>query len=243
MSNADKTEFNEQIRQDEQMDFQTKFALLHQTLDEQRRLLQKVRILGKDAWKDEPLPKKKMGEVFSDIQDSLYDLQFADVTADDYWELVNTFKDLFVEFWYDEEHEMEFQVFGDEKYVISRANLQAKPYTGTIPESAIRVNRKYAERMEDNWAEEYDRQHKAEDTHFETYIAAVKEHLRGILQNMPEEELDQLLSIFSEQVGQQYVQDMERLRSGQISEDVFLTESPAIAADALIRLVSASNKN
>lgn len=59
MSDASKTEFNEQIRQDEPMDFQTKFNLLHQTLDEQRRLLQKVRILGKDAWKDEPLPKKK----------------------------------------------------------------------------------------------------------------------------------------------------------------------------------------
>lgn len=87
MSDVNTTEFNEQIGQDEQMDFQTKFNLLHQTLDEQRRLLQKVRILGKNAWKDEPLPKKKIGEVFSDIQDSLYDLQFADVTADDYWEL------------------------------------------------------------------------------------------------------------------------------------------------------------
>lgn len=156
---------------------------------------------------------------------------------------VNTFKDLFVEFWYDEENEMEFQVFGDERYVISRANLRAQQYTGTIPESAVRVNRKYAERMEDNWAEEYDRQQKAEDTHFETYIAAVKEHLRGILQNMPEEELDQLLSSFGGQVGQQYAQDMERLKSGQISEDVFLTESPAIVADVLVRIVCISNVN
>ena len=231
---VDKSKASDNGSVDDQLSPEEMVRLLEDTLAEQKRLLKAVRLEGKAAWKREPLPKSQLAKVVSDIQDQLYPLQFLDVTSDDYWELVDSFKDLFVEFWYDKGSGRIFQVCGDEKYVISRDNLIAQQWLGPVPEGAVAVNRKYAERLEDNWNEEYDSLHRAADTSFPSYLDAVKRNLLGKFK-VEESQLQPLLDVAMEYIKKQYEADLSQLESGQTTEELFLTESPARTADNIVR--------
>ena len=71
---------------------------------------------------------------------------------------------------------------------------------------------------------------------------AVKHHLKGVLQKMPEEELDRLMISNMDFLTAQYDLDMNRLKEGRITEDIFLTECSAKAADTLERIQALKEK-
>ena len=171
-------------------------------------------------------------------QDALYDLQFDEMTAPAYWEMVDTFKDLFVTFYYDQENQRMFQFCADgENYVIGRDDLQAKPWKGVIPENAVVVNRKFAERIEDNWGELEGLKNQAVGLSFEEYFVAIKKHLREFFKDTSEEDLDRLMIANLDYVVQRYNEDAARLNNGETTVDLFLAEGPSMTADGLERLV------
>ena len=76
-------------------------------------------------------------------------------TRDVYWEMVDLFKDVFVDFFLDEENGRIYQVCADgQQRMYVREDAKYVDYQGEIPESAEPVHRKFAERIEDNWREE-----------------------------------------------------------------------------------------
>jgi len=216
-------------------DTPVKVLALADILVRQRDIVRSSRVYPGKVWNPDDPEQLSYVRYLNDVQDAVYDLQFNDVTKYAYWELVDSFKDLFVEFWLDRENLRMYQNFAGEKYVISRNCLQAQPYSGEIPKNAIKVGRKYAERTFDNWGEEYDREQSASGLQFENFFVAVKHHLKGVLQKMSEEELDRMMISNMDFLKAQYDLDMNRLKEGSITEDIFLTECSAKAADTLER--------
>jgi hypothetical protein len=215
-----------------------KLLMMCDTVVKQRKLKRGLFVLGDAEWEKQAVSKASLSTYFSKIQDELYDLQFDSISAPTYWEMVDTFKDLFVNFYYDQENQRMIQVCADgENFVIARTDLQAKPMVGEVPENVIAVSRKYAERIEANWGEEYNQKQRAEDYSFEEYYVAVKNHVRGFLKEASENDLDRLLITNLGYITEHYNSDVERLKNGEITMDIFLTEGPAMTADGLERLV------
>ena len=208
------------------------------TVVKQRQLKRDLTVRGDETWEKQAVPKEVLCEYFSRVQDALYDLQFDEMTAPAYWEMVDTFKDLFVTFYYDQENQRMFQFCADgENYVIGRDDLQAKPWKGVIPENAVVVNRKFAERIEDNWGELEGLKNQAVGLSFEEYFVAVKRHLREFFKDTSEEDLDRLMIANLDYVVQRYNEDAARLNNGETTVDMFLAEGPSMTADGLERLV------
>lgn len=216
----------------------TKILTLCDTVVKQRLLCRRLSVMGDDAWKRQAIPKDVLCRFLSRIQDELYDFQFDDVTEPAYWEMVDTFKDLFVTFYYDQENQRMFQICADgENYVIAREDLQAKPWEGDLPENAVVVNRKYAERIEDNWEELNGLKNQALGLSFEEYFVAVKKHLRDFFGGVSEEDLDRMMIANLDYVVQRYNEDAARLNNSETTVDLFLSEGPSMTADGLERLV------
>lgn len=215
-----------------------KVLILCDTVVKLRKLTRELHIRGEETWGRQGTSKEQLCTYFSRIQDQLCEMQFDEVAAPTYWEMVDRFKDVFISFYYDRESQRIFQVSMDmESYAMGRADLQWKPWNEKIPENAICVGRKYAERIEDNWGEEYDMKQQSSGIRFEEYFTAVKKHLRGFLKDMAEEDLDVLMIAGMDYIKLHYDADIARLQSGEIVEDIFRKESPAKTADGLERLV------
>lgn len=217
-------------------DTPVKVLALADILVRQRDIVRSSRVYSGKVWNPDDPEQLSYVRYLSDVQDAVFDLQFNDITKYAYWELVDSFKDLFVEFWFDRGNLRMYQNFAGEKYVIARNCLQVQPYSGEIPKTAIKVSRKYAERIEDNWSEEYDREQSASGPQFENFFVAVKHHLKGVLQKMAEEDLDRLMISNMDFLKAQYDLDMKSLKERSITEDIFLTECSAKAADTLGRI-------
>ena len=212
--------------------------VLCETVVKQRHLKEELAVMGDDVWKKRGIPKVIMCTYLSRIQDSLYDLQFDSMTAPVYWEMVDTFKDLFVTFYYDRERQRLIQICeSGENYVIAKSDLREGHWIWEIPKGAVVVNRRYAERIEDNWREEYDHEKKASGIRFEDYFVAVKEHLRGFLTETSESDLNMLAIVNLEYIRARYEADLTRLVNGETSVDLFLTECPAMTADELEKVM------
>ena len=232
-----------EIKKLKESDMDIKILTLCDTVVKQRLLKRELIVKGKEAWKKQGVQRELLCSYFSKIQDDLYDLQFDKVLAPAYWEMVNTFKDLFVSFYYDRDNQRMIQICADgEAFVIARSDLQAKPWEGELPETAIPVQRQYAERIEDNWGEEYNLKKRAENHSFEEYYVAVKNHVRGFLKNAKEDDLDRLLITNLDYIRERYNEDIERLIDGMTTMDLFLTEGPTMTADGLERLVGVGGK-
>ena len=217
-------------------DPQVKEAVMLKITEEMRDLYRDIRRNSSEADLLRQVPIEKLSDYYSRIQDALYDLQFDDVTAYDYWEMVDLYKDIFVDFYYDRKNLRIFQRSVDgETYVIGKDNLRGAAWHGRIPEEAVLVTRKYAERTEDNWREEYDIREQAESLRFEDYYLSVKRHLRRLLQVLTDDEVDVLLISNIEYIRGRYQQDMTAVLTGEVTEEVFKQESPAMAAEDMSR--------
>ncbi len=117
----------------------------------QRSILAGARATGDEVWERLGATKKEICQYLSEVQDSLKEMQNYEETADIYWEMVTTFKELFVEFWATEEMDTIYQVASAGSYVIRKAEPKWVDFEEELPEGLIRINRKQSEQMEAEW--------------------------------------------------------------------------------------------
>lgn len=117
----------------------------------QRSIRAGVKATGDEVWGRFNATKEEMCCYFSEIQDSLKEMQNYEDTADVYWEMVTTFKDLFVEFWATEEMDTIYQVASAGSYVIRKDEPKWVDHEDPLPENLIKITRKQSEHMEAEW--------------------------------------------------------------------------------------------
>ncbi len=119
-----------------------------------RSIYKDYRDLGDELWNRFNAGAKKQAWYYGKMVDALYGTQFDADTEYFYWEMLGLYKDVFVIFSLDESEGVIYQESLDgEKYRLEKGSSTWIPFDGATPEQAVRVPRKYAERLEDNWAE------------------------------------------------------------------------------------------
>ena len=112
--------------------------------------------VGEVVWDKFNQPRDKQDWFYSKMIDALASLQMNPDAMDCYWELNSIYKDVFVTFAIDVEREEIYQVNScGEGARLTRVQPEKwQMFSGELPEGAVIINRKIAERIEDNWADE-----------------------------------------------------------------------------------------
>ncbi len=159
-----------------------------------RELIRDLRIRGEAAWEMQEASRENLCAYFTRIQDELVDMQFDEMMALTYWEMTDLYKDIFIAFYLDLENRRLFQVRLDgEGYTINPEKMQWDIWTEEIPEGAVRINRKYAEKIEDEWGEAYNLEQRTIGYRFEEYFASLNSHLRDILREASGQDKNNLM--------------------------------------------------
>ena len=117
-----------------------------------RAILKDYREFGDELWTRFNAPATKQAWYYSEIQDALWDMQNYPECAELYWEMVGTYKDVFVKMYHHEESDRLFQVCLDgSRHYLCKGNPEWKELESELPESAKLIDRKTLERMEDEW--------------------------------------------------------------------------------------------
>lgn len=121
-----------------------------------RSLYRDYKSVGEELWERFNAPKEMQAWYYSALNDGLYELQNFPETADIYWEMTALYKDLFVAYFVDDNKGMLYQISDDGNHVVlKKGKPQWNAFEGKVPKKARRVERKEAERIEDNWAEPF----------------------------------------------------------------------------------------
>lgn len=121
-----------------------------------RNMLIDYKRIGDELWERFNAPKHLQAWYCSKLNDGLYEMQNYPETADVYWEMTALYKDLFVEYFVDENKGVLYQISADdESVVLKKGKPQWNPLEGSVPKKARSITRKEAERIEDNWAEPF----------------------------------------------------------------------------------------
>ena len=108
---------------------------------------------GDKLWERFNAPWDKQAWYYSEIQDALNELQSIPETSEIYWEMVARFKDLFVEFYIDDERNTLYQVCADSSiWMLKRDVCEWIPVKDFV-EGLIQLPRYRAEFIEDVWNE------------------------------------------------------------------------------------------
>ena len=136
-------------------DIRVKKLILADKLSNQRSLVTDYAKIGDELWKRFNVSDKKMQAwYYGGIQDALFELQNDDDCKNAYWELVDTYKDVFVDFYYDERRQVIYQKCADgSTFKFEKGTPDWLILDGQIPNTAVPVHRRVAERMEDNWSD------------------------------------------------------------------------------------------
>ena len=141
----------------EDADVRLKMLIMADAVSNLRSLYADYREAGEELWLRFNAPKELQAWKYSKVQDALSEMQNYEETRDVYWEMVDLYKDIFVTFYLDEDEENEaiYQVDASgEAYCCLRYEPKWEPFDEEIPEEAVIVPRKYAERLEENWQDE-----------------------------------------------------------------------------------------
>lgn len=111
--------------------------------------------IGDELWKRFTKGKEQQAWYYSEIQDALWDMQNYPESKDAYWELVALYKDVFVSYYLEENNGMLYQQDTSGQIYALKKGLPQWKEAARIPKTAIQVERKYAERIEDNWNEPF----------------------------------------------------------------------------------------
>lgn len=117
----------------------------------QRSLVAAVKAIGDEVWANMNTTRDEMCCYLSQIQDSLKEMQNYPDTEDIYWEMVTTFKDLFVDFWATEAMDKIYQVAPAGSYMIEKSEPKWVDFEGELPEGLVKVTRQQSEQMEAEW--------------------------------------------------------------------------------------------
>ena len=137
-----------------------------------RNLYSDYKRIGEELWLRFNAPKHMQAWYYGALNDGLHDLQNYPETADVYWEMTALYKDLFVRYLVDEDKGLLYQI-GDsgERFVLKKGKPQWNELQRSVSKNARLVNRKTAERIEENWAEPFWAVHELDlsDAAYETH--------------------------------------------------------------------------
>lgn len=132
--------------------------------------------IGDELWTRFSKGKDKQAWYYSTIQDALWDTQLYPEIQNAYWEFVGLYKDVFVTYYLDETKGMLYQqdTNGD-IFALKKGNAQWKE-GAKLSKGVVQVERKHAERIEDNWNEPFWKQHEQdlEDAIYNLYISSCR---------------------------------------------------------------------
>ena len=121
-----------------------------------RNMLIDYKRIGEEFWDRFNAPKHLQAWYYSKLNDGLYEMQNYPETADVYWEMTALYKDLFVEYFVDDNKGILYQMSADgESVVLKKGKPQWNPLESGVSKKARPITRKEAERIEDNWAEPF----------------------------------------------------------------------------------------
>lgn len=121
-----------------------------------RSLYRDYKQVGDDLWTRFNAPKHMQAWYYGRLNDAFYELQSYPEIADVYWEMTGLYKDLFVEYYVDEDKGVLYQVSdGGDSYILKKGKPRWDELERKVSRKARAVSRKEAERIEDNWAEPF----------------------------------------------------------------------------------------
>jgi len=133
-----------------------KKLILADKLANLRSIHKDYKIIGEQLWDRFNEGAIKQCWYYGKMIDALYDLQYYSETEYYYWEMLGVYKDVFVVFaLYEKENIIYQENIAGEKYMFMNNNPDWLICDTPTPENAIRIERKYAERLEDNWREQF----------------------------------------------------------------------------------------
>lgn len=139
----------------EYADKRTQMLVMADKVSNQYSIYADLQECGEELWSRFNAPKNQQSWYYSAVQDALKEMQNYDDTADVYWEMVSTYKDIFVTFWADEAFSCIYQTADAGTYVINREEPVWLDYEGDLPEGLIKITRQQSEQMEAQWLSEY----------------------------------------------------------------------------------------
>ena len=135
-------------------DIRSKLLTLGDKLSNIRSMYRDYKQIGDELWQRFNAPKHLQAWYYSGIVDGLAELQNIPQTADAYWELSGIYKDLFVKYYIDEQNGVLYQISASgEGYYLEKGIPQWKPLKQPMPDNITEIDRRTAERTEDNWNE------------------------------------------------------------------------------------------
>jgi len=130
--------------------FREKLLIMADVTANLRSLWRDYRIIGEKLWERFNAPKDRQAWFYGAVQDKLDMMQNYIETAEIYWEMVGLYKDLFVTFYIDPENDRIYQDCVDGTcFALEKETCEWHP--SESPEGLPVVDRKFAERLEDNW--------------------------------------------------------------------------------------------
>lgn len=125
-----------------------------------RSMLADYRRIGDELWKRFNAPKELIAWYYSKSCDAFDEFQDDADVERRYWEMQALFKDVFVIYLLDEKKGLMYQLCcNGEERVLSKGKPEWRDLEGKVSKNAERVERKYAERLEDNWNEPFWKRH------------------------------------------------------------------------------------
>lgn len=130
-----------------------KMLILADKLSNLRSIHRDEMDLGDKIWDCFSKPKEKQSWFYSEIQEALEELQHYKETAAAYWEMVDLYKYLFVNYYYDSTSKTLYQISAHkEGYKFEKENPVWVSFEGELPETASETSKYDAERLEDAWS-------------------------------------------------------------------------------------------
>lgn len=143
------------IRELAQADRRLQMLIMADKVSNLRSMAADYARVGQALWARFNAPVSRQAWYYSGALDALQNMQDDPDCAPVYWEMTGLFKDLFVTYWLDERTHTLYQTcFDQEAYRLHRGNPEWQVYdpkTLSVPANAARLDRKAAERLEDEW--------------------------------------------------------------------------------------------
>ncbi|MBQ6796506.1 MAG: bifunctional (p)ppGpp synthetase/guanosine-3',5'-bis(diphosphate) 3'-pyrophosphohydrolase, partial [Clostridia bacterium] len=137
------------------LDIRMKMLVIADKVANLRNMYSDYRKIGKELWTRFNAPKALQAWYYGSINDSLAELADYVETRDIYWEMTALFKDLFVDYFIDDENDVIYQASADKTiYMLCRSDCCWRQTEEGLPDGLRRIHRKAAEHIEDNWTEE-----------------------------------------------------------------------------------------
>lgn len=136
-------------------DKRTQMLVMADKVSNQRSLSADLQTYGEAVWDRFNAPESEQSWYYSAVQDGLKEMQNYEDTADIYWEMVSTYKDIFVSFWASPDFTCIYQAADAGTYVIYKDEPTWVDHEGPLPEGLMLITRKQSENMEADWLTNY----------------------------------------------------------------------------------------